>query len=112
MSLEILLVIATIILFGSSSTIQKYAIKNMKEFSIAQLARNPAWVFAVLVGILGIAAYMAALQIGTFSFIQTALSATIAIPVVAGALIFREKLSVIEWVSVGLIVVGTILYSV
>ncbi|MBI2584038.1 MAG: hypothetical protein HYW25_05195 [Candidatus Aenigmarchaeota archaeon] len=111
MSLEIFLMIITVILYGTATTLQKYSINKMRRFSLQLLLKNKTWLFSFAVGLLGTIAYLGALRYGTFSFVQTSLSATIVIPILAGFLFFREKMSVIEWLSVASISAGIILYS-
>ena len=112
MVLEIILIIATVVFYGAASTIQKYAIKNMKKFNMKELIVDKIWLLSLLIGGLGTYSYLYALKIGLFSFVQTMLSFTIVIPIAAGWLLFKEKLMVVEWLSVGLITAGIILYSV
>jgi len=98
------------LLFGISSTIQKYSLKRMRTFSISRLARDRVWVISIVIGIVGILFYIAALGVETISIVQPLLAISIIIPVVCGWLFFGENIGT-KWVHIIIILLGVVLLS-
>lgn len=108
---EILISIIVAVCYGISATIQKYSFAEMKKFSIRKMIKNKIWIVSLLIGGAGLLIYLLSLRFIQLSTIQPILALTIIIPIVSGVLIFREKISLIELISIVLIVVGVIWIS-
>lgn len=98
------------ICFGLSTTMQKYFLRGMGSFSFGGLIRSRMWLSSLLVGLIGIMFYLAALKSAPISIVQPTLSLSIAIPVLAGWFAFGERLGA-RWVHILLIIGGVILLS-
>lgn len=108
--LGIILAIAAAALFGTSSTLQKYAISKMSDkFSFKKMLVNLRWLAATGIGLAGIAAYVFSMRYAPLSTVQVFLALSIVIPVIAGFVFFKEKLSKREWICVVLILAGILL---
>ena len=112
MILGIVLAIVASVCFGISVALQKYGLKSMKTFSFAGMVKNKRWILALLIGIVGILLYLAALNLADLSVVQPLASLTIIIPVIAGVLFFKEKIGGIKWALLALVVIGVILISI
>jgi uncharacterized membrane protein len=107
----ILLSALAAIIFGLSTVMQKYALKKVKKFSILALLHNRLWLSSVVFGSLGMLCYLAAILLYTVSSVQSIITASAVIPVLAGAFIFKEKLGVVKWLSIALVIIGIIVVT-
>ena len=105
--LGIALSLITAFLFGLSATMQKYAIAKMKgKFSFKKMLFNVRWLGATCIGLFGIIAYVFAMRYAPLSTVQVFLALSIVVPIIAGFMFFKEKLSTREWICVVLILAG------
>jgi drug/metabolite transporter (DMT)-like permease len=107
--LGVVLLLIVAVCYGISATMQKYAVSSMKKFSFKLLFRDRKWLASMLVGTIGTVAYLFAMKIAPLSTVQVFLSLYIVIPILAGFLFFKEKLKVMEWLCVAMIVTGVFL---
>ncbi len=112
MVLGIVLSIVASVLFGISVAIQKYSLSEMKDFSIKQMAKKTKWIFALVIGIIGVVAYLVALNLEPISTVQPLTSLSFIIPTIAGILFFKEKLEVKKWAFLMLVLAGIVLVSI
>jgi len=112
MMVEIILSLVAATCYGIAASIQKYSMKTMKKFSVRKLIKNKNWLLSILVTFIGVVAQLFALKNLPLSTFQPFFGITLMIPVVVGALVFREKLKVIEWTAVLMIVAGILLVLV
>jgi drug/metabolite transporter (DMT)-like permease len=108
--LGMLLSLVAAAFFGTATTIQKYCMHRMKSFSLRRLMRKRLWLVSVLLGVFGILGYEMALSYETISIVQPMMSLSILIPVVAGWMLFGEKIGA-KWLHIALIIAGVVLIS-
>lgn len=104
--LGVLLSFIMALCYGISATLQKYAVSSMKKFSFRKLFKNGKWLASMVIGALGSLSYLLALRVTPISTIQVFLSLSIVIPIVAGFLFFKEKMKVVQWLCVVMIIAG------
>jgi uncharacterized membrane protein len=104
--LGILFSIFAAVIFGISTVLQKYSFKKIRKFSLAGLFSSRQWVFSVMLAGLGALFYLDAIFLYRASSVQSVITASMAISVLAGAFFFREKIGVKKWISIGLILAG------
>ena len=104
---------------GTSSSQPKAAseetancLNRMPRFSFKKLVKSRLWILSVLIGLIGIFAYMAALKYEAISLVQPMLSISIVITVVIGRLMFDERIRKDRWLYITLIIAGVFLLSV
>jgi drug/metabolite transporter (DMT)-like permease len=107
--LGVLLLLVVAVCYGISSTLQKYAVSSMKKFSFTRLFSNKRWLLSMLFGAAGTATYLIAMKIAPLFTVQIFMAISIVIPILAGFLFFKEKLKVMEWLCVGMILAGVFL---
>jgi drug/metabolite transporter (DMT)-like permease len=107
----IVLALVTAICFGLSTAVQKYALSKMKKFSIKGMLKNKRWLSSLIVGAVGIAAYLFAMRLTDLSVVQSIVSVALIIPMIVGFAFFKERLVVYEWVSIILILIGVFLVA-
>ena len=112
MILGIVLALVASVCFGISVALQKYGLKSMKKFSFAAMVKNKRWIFALVIGIVGILLYLVALNLADLSLVQPLTSLTIIIPVIAGVAFFKEKIGGIKWALLALVIIGVVLISI
>ncbi|MEM7819416.1 MAG: hypothetical protein QXD48_01145 [Candidatus Aenigmatarchaeota archaeon] len=105
----IILSVITMICFGFSTAIQKYALNKIEKFSIKSVLKNKMWLSTLIISAIGIATYLFALRISYLSLVQSIVSSTLIIPMFVGFVFFKEKLVIYEWISIILILIGIIL---
>jgi len=98
--------------FGFSTAFQKHCLNRMPRFSFKKLVKSRLWILSVLIGLIGIFAYMAALKYEAISLVQPMLSISIVITVVIGRLMFDERIRKDRWLYITLIIAGVFLLSV
>lgn len=92
--------------YGLSASMQKYAIYSMKKFSFSKMIRNRKWLASMVAGAAGTVFYILALRFSSLLTVQVFLSITIIIPVLAGSIVFKEKVGVMKWFCVIMIIAG------
>lgn len=107
--LGVILSLIVAICYGVSATMQKYAISSIKKFSFKLLFKNRQWLASLLVGAIGTVVYLFAMKITPLSTVQVFLSLSVVIPILASFLLFKEKLKVMKWICVVLILAGVFL---
>jgi len=107
--LGLILAFITAICFGLSTAIQKYALGELKKFSIKGMLKNKIWLSSLIVSAIGIATYLVAMRMIELSLVQSVISFALIVPMIIGLAFFKEKLVIYEWVSIILILVGIFL---
>ncbi len=108
----LILAIGASVLFGIAIAIQKYSVSSLKKFSFAKMAKNKIWISSLLITVVGLLMYLASLSYTPISTIQPLTSISIIIPIIAGVVVFKEKVGGLKWALLGVLVVGIILVSV
>jgi drug/metabolite transporter (DMT)-like permease len=94
------------IIFGLTTVMQKYSLRKVEKFSIGMLLKNKIWVSSLIVGMIGMGFYLFALSLTQVSSVQSIITSSAIIPVLAGSVLFKEKLGARRWFSIALILVG------
>jgi drug/metabolite transporter (DMT)-like permease len=102
----ILLSTAAAILFGVSTVLQKQAMGRMKKFSLRALLHNRGWIGSLAVGGLGLLFYLEAVSFFDITMIQPMVTASVIIPIIAGGIMFRERLGARKWLAIFIILIG------
>lgn len=110
--LGIVLALVTATLFGISVAIFKHSMGFMETFSVKGLLKHRKWLYALVVGLVGILTYIAAMIVAPLTTVQPMLSFSMVIPIIAGAVWFKEKMEVWRWLLVLVLVVGIFLVAV
>lgn len=105
---EIFAVIAAI-LFGLSTAMQKYSMKEIGKFSIRNLIKNKIWIYSLLVTAVAGVLYIVSLRKIELGMSQIIFSSSFLVPVLIGAYVFKEKMGVKRWLAVVSIIIGVIL---
>jgi uncharacterized membrane protein len=108
--LGFILSVLAAICFGFSTIMQKHSLRGIRRLNFRRLIGSRIWVSSLLVGLIGIMLYLAALRSAPISIVQPTLSLSIAISVLGGWFAFGEKLGG-RWIHVLLILAGVILIS-
>jgi drug/metabolite transporter (DMT)-like permease len=102
----ILLSTAAAILFGASTVLQKRAMKGMKKFSLRALFHSRSWISSLAVGGFGLLFYLTAITFFDITVIQPIVTASVIIPIIAGGILFRERLGARKWLAIFIILIG------
>lgn len=109
--LGVILAILAAILFGISTGMQKYSLERISKFSIRKMLFNKKWFSSLIVGGIGILFYLFAMRIAELSLVQSIISLTLIVQVLIGFAFFKEKLGVIEWLAIIMVVAGVLLIA-
>lgn len=107
--LGIFLAVIASLCIGVSIIIQKQILNKEKKFSIKKLIRNKIWVLSAAIGNVGALLYTISLSMTSFIVVQIIISASFLIPIIGGAVLFKEKLGVKKWLSICAIIIGVAL---
>lgn len=110
--LDIALALFAAVCYGIATAVQKHSMKAMQKFSIKNLLKNKKWLLSILITIIGGIAHLFALKNLPLSTLQPFFGITLIIPVIVGTFIFKEKLKVIEWTAMIMVIVGVLLVSI
>jgi len=105
-----ILAIAASFLLGTTTTMQKQALRKMKKLMPRKMIKNKLWALSFVIGIVGMLLYALALRYESILVVQPIISASFVIPVIAGHYIFGEKIGT-RWVHIILILMGVVLLS-
>ena len=107
--LGIALAVLTATLFGISVALFKYSLGAIGKFTIKAMVKNRKWLLALAVGLIGVITYIMAMIAAPLSTVQPVLSFSMVIPILVGAVWFKEKLEVWRWLCVLVLVAGIFL---
>ncbi len=110
--LGVALALFAAVCYGIATAIQKYSMAGMENFSVRKLARSRMWLLSVAVTLLGGLAYLFALKAEPLSTVQPFLGITVLVPVVAGLVLFRERLGVLKCIGIALLMAGITMVSI
>ena len=102
----VLLSAAACVFFGVSTILQKRSMKHMDRFHVRGLIGSRKWITAVLVGGIGLLCYLAAIALTSVTIVQPIVTASLVIPIIAGNVLFGEKIGGFKWLAVALILIG------
>jgi len=103
------LALITSVLFGISVAVFKYSLGGMGIFTIQGMLRNRRWFLALGIGLMGVLTYVAAMAVAPLSTVQPILSLSMVVPIVTGAILFKEKLEVWRWLCMLVLLAGIFL---
>lgn len=94
------------IFFGLSTVMQKHVLRKMKKFSVFGMLRSAVWLVSIGVGAIGMLLYVLAVGMQNITSVQSIITLSLIIPVVSGALLFRERIGAEKWLSILLVIIG------
>lgn len=100
---------------GMSSSFPKISLKNVVRQIvpvIRTLFTNWLWLVGSLMMLVGAGLYLVALGYGDVTIVQPILCLTVAVSAVVGVVWLKEKVSIIEWFGIFMVLVGVVLVSV
>jgi drug/metabolite transporter (DMT)-like permease len=108
--LGMILSVVAAILLGTSATVQKYSMKDIRKFSVRKLLSNRFWMSSILIGASGTLVYLFAMRYSPLHVVQPIIAVSMLIPVIAGNMIFGEKIGS-KWLYIVIIFIGVWLLS-